>query len=133
MTEDGSMTHDAQRDQNADERLRAELLTSGLSDWVSLAEVQQIISHFQLADTDKERQDLTLRIVRSLLEDGLMQIGELPGPDGTFPAWEPTDVAMDRLHERFVDHYAEPASWDYSIWLGLTQAGQLVAEKLRAR
>jgi hypothetical protein len=132
MTEDGSMTHDAQRDQNADERLRAELLTSGLSDWVSFAEVQQIISHFQLAGTDKERQDLTLRIVRSLLEDGLMQIGELPGPDGTFPAWEPTDVAMDRLHERFVDHYAEPASWDYSIWLGLTDAGRAVANEPRA-
>ena len=132
MTEDGSMAHDAQRDQNADERLRAELLTSGLSDWVSLAEVQQIISDFQLADTDKEHQDLTLRTVRSLLEDGLMQIGELPGPDGTFPAWEPTDVAMDRLHERFVDHYAEPASWDYSIWLGLTDAGRAVADELRA-
>jgi hypothetical protein len=44
-----------------------------------------------------------------------MQIGELPGPDGKFPAWEPIDVAMDRLRERYVDHYAEPASWDYSI------------------
>src|SRR4051794_14375079 len=88
MTEDGSMTHDAQRDQNSDERLRAELLTSGLSDWVSLAEVQQIVSHFHLADTAKDRQDLTLRTVHSLLDDGLVQIGELPGPDGTFPAWE---------------------------------------------
>ena len=50
MTEDGSMTRDTPRE-NAYERLRAELLISGLSDWVSLAEVQQIISHFQLADT----------------------------------------------------------------------------------
>jgi hypothetical protein len=132
VAEDSSMTHDAQRDQNADERLRAELLTRGLSDWVSLAEVQQIISHFQLADTDKKRQDVTLRTVRSLLEDGLMQIGELPGPDGTFPAWVPTDVAIDRLHERFVDHYYEPASWDYSIWFGLTGAGRTVANELRA-
>jgi hypothetical protein len=97
-----------------------------------MAEVQQIITHFQLADTDSERQDLVLMTIRSLLEDGLMQIGELPGPDGTFPAWEPIDVAMDRLRERFVDHYAEPTSWDYSIWLGLTEAGRPVAEKLRA-
>jgi hypothetical protein len=131
MREDRSMTHDAQRDQNADERLKAELLISGLSDWVSLAEVQQIISHFQLANTDKEHQDLTLRAIRSLLQDGLMQIGELPGPDGTFPAWEPVDVAMDRLHERFVGHYAEPTSWDYSIWLGLTEAGRRVTKTLR--
>jgi hypothetical protein len=132
MTEDGSTTHDTQRDRNAYERLRAELLISGLSDWVSLAEVQQIISHFQLADTDTERQDLTLRTIRSLLKDGLVQIGELPGPDGKFPAWEPIDVAMDRLGERFVGHYAEPKSWDYSIWLGLTDAGLPVAKTLRA-
>jgi hypothetical protein len=125
------MTHDAQRDANAYDRLRAELLISGLSDWVSLAEVQQIISHFQLADTDRERQDLVLKTIRSLLEDGLMQIGELPGPDGTFPAWEPIDVAMDRLHERFVGHYNEPTSWDYSIWLGLTETGRPAAKALR--
>jgi hypothetical protein len=38
---------------------------------------------------------------------------------------------MDRLHERFVGHY-EPTSWDYSICLGLTEAGRRVAEELRA-
>ena len=125
------MTHDAQCDRNAYERFRAELLISGLSDWVSLAEVQQIIAHFQLADADRERQNLVLRTINSLLKDGLMQIGELPGPDGTFPAWEPIDVAMDRLHERFVGRYNEPTSWDYSIWLGLTEAGRKVAKELR--
>jgi hypothetical protein len=117
MTEDDPMTDDMPRD-NAYERLRAEVLISGLSDWVPLAEVQQIISHFQLADTDGERQDLVLRTIRSLLDDGLMQIGELPGPDGKFPAWEAIDVAMDHLRVRFVAHYDEPTSWDYSIWLG---------------
>ena len=126
------MTHDAQHDQNAAERLRAQLLISGLSDWVSLAEVQQIISHFQLADTDEERRDLIIRTIRSLLDDGVVQIGELPGRDGTFPAWEPIDVAMARLRERFVGHYNEPTSWDYSIWLGLTEAGRGVAKALRA-
>jgi hypothetical protein len=132
MTQDGSMTPDTPRQQNAYERLRAEVLSSALSDWVSLAEVQQIISHFELADTDSERQDLVLMTIRSLLNDGLMQIGKLPGRDGTFPAWQPIDVAMDRLRERFGDHYAELASWDYSIWLGLTEAGRPVAKALRA-
>ncbi|WP_101948006.1 hypothetical protein [Mycobacterium sp. 3519A] len=116
-----------------DGRLRTELLTSGLSDWVSLAETQQIISHFQLAESDEARTELTVRTIRSLLEDGLMQIGELPGPEETFPAWEPIDVAMNRLHERFVSHYDDPASWDYSIWLGLTEAGRKVATELRAK
>ena len=130
MDEDGS-TPDTQRDQSADERLLEELLISGLSDWVSLAEVQRLISHLQLADTDKERQELTLSAIRSLLEAGHMQIGELPGPDEGFQAWEPIEVAMDRLRERFVDYYGEPESWDYSIWLGLTDTGRPVAEALR--
>ena len=126
------MTGDTQRDQIATERLRAEILTSGLSDWVSLAEVQHVISHYQLADTDDARQGLVLGTIRSLLNDGHMQIGELPGPDETFPAWEPVDSAMDLLEKRFVGHYADPASWDYSIRLGLTEAGRIPAEALRA-
>jgi hypothetical protein len=54
--------------------------------------------------TDRERQGVILSAIRSLLEDGLMQIGELPGRDGTFPAWEPIDVVVDGLRERFVTH-----------------------------
>ena len=125
------MTREARHDESAYQRLRAEMLTSGLSDWVCLAEVQRIISHFQLADNPSGCQALVVRTIRSLLEDGLMQIGELPGRDEAFPAWKPIDVAMDRLRERFVEHYTEPASWDLSIWLGLTEAGRPVAEALR--
>ena len=47
--------------------------------------------------------------------------------------WEPIEVTLDRLHERFIGHYDEPTSWDYSIWLSLTEAGRKVAEGLRAR
>ena len=54
-----------------------------------------------------------------------------PDIPGRFPAREPIDEAMDRLHERFVGHYDEPTSWDYSIWLGLTEAGRKVAKELR--
>jgi hypothetical protein len=119
-------------DQTAQDRLRTELLTSGLSDWVSLAEVQQIVSHYHLAETDVERQELAMRTIRSLLEDGLMQLGDLPGPnDKAFPAWEPVESALMRLHDRFVHHYADPKSWDYSIWLGITDAGEQVAKASR--
>jgi hypothetical protein len=94
-----------------------------LSDWVSLAEVQQIISHFQLADTDKDRQHLVLRTIDSLLNDGLMQIGELPGADGKFPRWAPNDAAMNRLRERFVG---------LLDMVGPDGAGRPVANALRA-
>lgn len=119
-------------DHDSLERLRSELLVSGLSDWVSLAEVQQILVHFRLADTDEDRQQLVLNTIGSLLDDGLMEIGDLPAPDEPFHPWKPVDVALDRLKARFVDHYNEPESWDYSIWLSLTDKGRHVAEALRA-
>ena len=66
-----------------------------------------------------------------MVNDGLMQIDELPGTNEALPASEPIDVAMDRREERFLGHYAEPASWDYSIWLGLTEAGRNAVRELR--
>ncbi|MCP9274009.1 hypothetical protein [Mycolicibacterium arenosum] len=119
-------------DETPVQQLRHELLVSGLSDWVSLAEVQQIISHYQLADTDEDRQQLVLKTIGTLLDDGLMDLGELPAQDNPFQAWKPVNVALDRLKERFIDHYSDPTSWDYSIWLGLTDDGRSVAEALRA-
>ena len=110
------------------ERLRAELLVSGLSDWVSLGEVQQIISAFRLADTDEDRRKLVTATIGSLLRDGLMELGELPASGNPFLAWTPVANALDRLRERFVERYDEPETWDYSIWLNLTELGRQVTE-----
>lgn len=110
------------------ERLRAELLVSGLSDWVSLGEVQQIISAFRLAGSDEDRRTLVTATIGSLLREGLTELGELPAPGDPFLAWTPVANALDRLRERFVEHYDEPETWDYSIWLNLTELGRQVAE-----
>jgi hypothetical protein len=111
------------------DRLRMELLTSGLSDWVPMVEVQTAITYYHLAETLPGQQDLALRTIRSLLQDGLMQIGDLPGPDGKFPAWDLSiDAAMERIHDRFVRHYDDPTQWEFSIWLGLTDTGRRTAE-----
>lgn len=68
----------------AQEQLRTELLTSGLYDWVPMIEVTTTIAHYHLAETLSQQQDLALRTIRSLLDDGLMQIGDLPGPTPSF-------------------------------------------------
>ena len=49
-----------------------------------------------------------------------------------FTAWEPVDAAIDCLHARFVGHFTDPASCDYSIWMVLTEAGRPAAEAQRA-
>jgi uncharacterized protein with GYD domain len=125
-----SMTHPARTaDPGAKDKLRSILLTSGLYDWVPLVEVKTAIAHYNLATTPAAQQDLALQTIRSLLEDGLMQIGDLPGPDGKFPAWElPIDAAMERVYDRFVLHHRDPTQWEFSIWLGLTDSGKRLAE-----
>jgi hypothetical protein len=114
-----------------EERLRADLLTSGLTDVVPMIEVETVILNFKLAETLSDRQNLALKTIRSLLEDGLMEIGELPGPNEKFPAWNLSiDEAMERLYDLYVAHYDEEKLWEFRIWLHLTEAGQPVAKTL---
>lgn len=57
----------------AQDRLRSELLISGLYDLVPLAEVESVITRDNLAETLPAQQGLALQTVRSLVEDGLME------------------------------------------------------------
>jgi hypothetical protein len=119
--------------QSAQERLRMEILTSALYDWVPLIEVKSLIGRYGLAETVTARQDLALITIRSLLEDGLMQIGELPYPGEKFPAWDlPIDVIMERLYDCFVRQHADPDLWHFRYWLGLTEAGKRLAQELES-
>ncbi|EUA07642.1 hypothetical protein I546_5294 [Mycobacterium kansasii 732] len=118
--------------ETAQDRLRAELLISALYDLVPLAEVESVIIRDNLATTIPARQQFALRTIRSLLEDGLMQIGDLPYPGEKFAGWDLSiDAAMQRVHDLFVRHYDERALWDLTIWLGLTPAGERQAHKLK--
>jgi len=113
------------------ERLRAELLVSGLYDYVPLAEVESVIAGNNMAHTIPARQELALQTIRSLLEDGLMLIGTLPRPGEAFAGWDLSiDAAMDRVYDLFVGQYQDRTSWDLKIWLALTPAGKRLAGEL---
>jgi hypothetical protein len=121
MTDDDSRRQESAM--TARETLRAELLTSGLSDEVPLAEVETVINRLQLTKTTAERQELALSTMRSLVADGLVQ----------FYGWEdlPLEEAMARVTERYVDQYDDPSAWVFSVWLKLTDAGKGVATALK--
>ena len=89
----------------ARETLRAELLTSGLSGEVPLAEVETVINRLELTKTTAEQ----------------------------FYGWEdlPLDEAMARVTERYVAQYDDPSAWVFSGWLKLTDAGKGVATALK--
>lgn len=135
MTEHNGHDHPEKRvEVTAQDRLRGEILNSALYDWVPLIEVMADIADNHLAEARAAKQDLALRTIRSLLEDGLMMIGPLPGKGEKFTGWDLTiDGVMERLHDRFVDRYDDPVAWEFSIWLGLTEAGELVARELEGQ
>jgi hypothetical protein len=87
--------------------LRDDILASGHDDWVSMADVQGRISRRRLADSVAERQRLVVDTVRSLLSDGLVEIGDIPGRgDPGFKPWPGSvDDVMTRFTDRFVRHH----------------------------
>jgi hypothetical protein len=116
------------------DRLRRELLISGLSDWVPLVEVETAITHYHLAETLPAQQDLALRTIQSLVTDGLIEIGDLPGPGEKFLAWNLSiHAAMERVYDCFVRHHDDPTLWEFSIWLNLTDSGERIAKALKAK
>lgn len=115
----------------AQDILRGDILAGGLDDWVSMADIRGRISRRRLAETPAERQQLMLRTIRSLLEDGLVEVGDIPGPgDPGFLVWPGTiDEVMEQLTERIVGQGDDPDSWEYATWLNLTSAGRAAAAR----
>jgi hypothetical protein len=120
MTEPGNTAHDI---------LRGDFLAMGRDDFVSMADVQGQISRGQLADSVAERQRLVIDTVRSLLEDGLIEIGDIPGRgDPGFKTWPGTvDEVMTRFTDLFIGHYEDRIEWEYTIWFNLTAKGEQVS------
>lgn len=75
-----------------------------------------------------------LEAIRSLLVDGLVVVGDIPGPnDPGFLVWPGgIDEVMAELTDRIIGQWTQPELWDYSTWLDLTQAGRAAAEQARA-
>ncbi|ORA08306.1 hypothetical protein [Mycobacterium arosiense] len=98
-----------------------------------MAHVTSVMRREQLADTVAGQQDVVLRTIRSLLDDGLMKIGEILGAsDERVVPWNLSiDAAMDHVYDLFVGHYDEPTLWDLTIWLELTPEGERLAKSLR--
>ncbi|WP_374025552.1 hypothetical protein [Mycobacterium sp. HNNTM2301] len=118
---------------NAEDFLRKELLLDGQAMCVPMAQVTSVMRRHRLADTVEDEQNLVLRTIRSLLDDGLMKIGDILGAsDERVVPWDLSiDAAMERLRDLFVGHYDEPTLWDLAVWFQLTPEGEKVAESLK--
>ena len=72
-----------------------------------------------------EHQQLVVDTVRSLLKDGLAELGDIPSRNDTgFKPWPGTiDELMTRFIGCFIECHNDELQWQYSIWLNLTAEG----------
>jgi hypothetical protein len=117
---------------SAQDSLRVRLLSDARGNCLPMAHVTSVMRREDLAHTPAARQDLALRTIRSLLDDGLIEIGDILGAsDERIVPWDlSVDAAMERVYDLFIGHYDEPALWEFTIWLGLTPAGERLAHAL---
>jgi hypothetical protein len=113
------------------EKARAELLTDGLADYVDLGAVDSQVTRHNPSATVSEVQRQTLEMIRSLVTDGLFELGDLSGQGGSLVAWsEPLDESIQKISDVYVAHYDDPPAWVFSVWMELTDKGERVARAL---
>ena len=108
------------------------LLIEGLDDWVMLGYLSMAFLGQKPAIEEFVSQSCAA--IEPLLGNGLMEMGDLTGPNGIFRAW---GVSVDECLERFeVAYRKDPdntgAEWAWGMWLNLTSRGKALATELEA-
>jgi hypothetical protein len=113
---------------------RENILIHGLIDWVNLGGVHSYVLQEDRSASPSEVQQKTLDTIRSLVSDGLVELGDLAGEDGSFVAWNTQlDESMKEIHDIYVNHFDDKLTWTIYCWLNLTGKGEQVAESLERK
>ena len=109
------------------------VLVEALDDWVPLGAVHWHAQRDNPSAPMQVVQETTINVVRSLVGDGLCELGDLSGKDGQFIAWDtPLDESLKRLSDMYIRRY-DDEQWSMSVWLNLTEKGERTARPLFAR
>jgi hypothetical protein len=116
----------------ARDNTRMELLTSGLADWVHLGEIHYQVQQDNPGFTVEQVQRETLDTIRSLVSDGLVEVGDLSGPNGQFASWNTSlDDSIERIAAVYINEFDNETAWLWVFWLDLTDDGRRVAQAIR--
>jgi hypothetical protein len=111
-----------------------ELLVSGLTDWVMLVEVRNAVWKQQFPSLDGDEvetrlYDPVIDTIRTMVENGFVDIGDLTGDDG-FSAWSlPLDEALLAVKRAWLS-LSEDLSLNDVCWLANTSKGDAVGEQI---
>lgn len=103
----------------------SDILSRGLDDWIDLAEVATVVKNFGPKISNNEVRDMSVAVVRELLQSGLMQVGDL-ARDGFHPWQLALGESVARIEDEWVALGRRPAVGEI-CWLHNTEAGNAKA------
>jgi hypothetical protein len=113
---------------------RDEVLLRGLIDWVALERVYRRVARENPSEPVSVIQEKVLALIRSLVTDGLFELGDLATEDSRFRAWDtPLDESIQRIRDAYVNNFDDETKWWFVCWLESTKKGQQLAEDIEAR
>ena len=122
-----------QSDPNTSVSARDEVLTRGLIDWVPLQRLHYHVIQEHPGTPICTVQHLVFDLIRSLIDERLVELGDLNGPSDKFVPWtSPLDESLERIRKVYVDRYDEDTIWPWYAWLNLTPKGAAVAEQIES-
>jgi hypothetical protein len=121
--------HDSEHDD-----VKEGLLIEGLQDWIRLGEVHTtfMFDNHSPKRPVAEAQQLTLSMIRELVDEGLFDLGEIVrNTNDGFEAWNVSlDEAMTKIEEKYVTNFDDRWGWTACAWLQLTEKGRALALQL---
>jgi hypothetical protein len=113
---------------------RENILIEGLDDSVDLGGVHQYVARENPSASLLDVQSKALEIIRSLVDDGLVELGSMSGEGGRFVTWETSlDESMKEIHDVYVTRFGDDGLWSWYCWLNLTGKGKQVAESVEQK
>jgi hypothetical protein len=112
---------------------RDEVLLRGLIDWVALQRVHSRVAQENAGEPLAVIQDKVLDLIRSLVTDGLFELGDLATSNHRFGAWDgPLDESIQRIRDVYENQFDDDPEWWFYCWLKLTEKGRKLAEAIEA-
>ncbi|HYN65010.1 MAG TPA: hypothetical protein VES36_10450 [Candidatus Limnocylindrales bacterium] len=105
-----------------------ELLMRGADDWVTAAEVAWVAKSMGGSATDDGKRDIAFKLIRQVLEMGLMKAGDVT--EGGFSAWELSPAESFARIEREWRSLGRIPEIGEVAWLANTPSGSRRAEAL---
>jgi hypothetical protein len=107
------------------DQLRQEVLHDAIIEFANMAGVDSRVRQHMPSASSHEWQREAVAVIRSLVEEGLVETGYI-GQDDEFVG-EPLAKTLAVIADKYVGHYDEPSQWMWCAWLKLTDKGWAAA------